>query len=351
MFDLIKGHSHTDNLDFPELTEAYLRLCPQSFDEVLRSTPRDSIDLADIMGRTTLHWASIVGDSAAVKQLIRCGADPNKTDTLGYTSLHSAIPRNSGCLELLLRAKADVELKNVHGQTVLHSASALRREITSLDLLLKYGANIEATDCHGLTPLHFAVMRDNHLMVSGLLEKDGNINARSTNGWDCLHRALVHHSHNSLKILLDNTGPDYNLKLDNGSTLLHFAARYADIESLCILMSKPLYELDTAEEDVYGWTAMQYAQYRGMNNEEWSREFFQARDKDSMEWYNVFEGLLESIIEAQTSIAGYIDDEGSEEDTAKSEHSYSLSDETCEDSEDEDAAWEDAQEDLDGKSS
>ena len=350
MIELMNGHSHVDMLDFPELARAYLGLCPQSFEEVLRSTPRDSIDLADSLGRTTLHWASRVGDSEAVDQLIRCGADPNKTDTLGNTSLHSSISGDSRCLELLLRAKADVELRSVHGQTVLHYISADGWDTTSLEVLLRYGANIEAIDFLGRTPLQSAVMRDNHFMVSGLLERGGNINARTTDGWNCLDRALYYHSYNSLRILLDNSGLRYNVNTDTGRTLLHIAALNADIESLYILMSKPLYELDTAEKDADGWTAVQLAQYRRLNNEEWSRAFLRPRDKDSTEWYNVFEELLESIISAQASMAGSIDDEGSEEDMADSEHSCSLSDETCEVSEDEDVAWEDAQEDLGGQS-
>ena len=350
LLHMVNNPSHIDTLEFPDLTSAYLELSSQPFDEVLRSTPRVSIDLADNLGRTTLHWASSVGDSEAVEQLIRFGADPSKTDTLGHTSLHSAISGNSICLELLLRAKADVGLKSVSSRTVLHDLSARGWDTTSLDLLLRYGANIEATSCDGLTPLHYAVMRDNHLMVSGLLERGGNINARTTDGWNCLYRALFYHSHNSLRILLDNTGLHYNVKIGDGWTLLHAAALYADIESLYILMSKTLYEADTAEEDVYGWTAVQIAQYRRLNNKEWSRRFLQPRDNDPTEWYYVFEELLDSIIDAQASIAGSIDDEASEEDMAESEHSYSFSDETCEDSEDEDVAWEDAQEALEGQS-
>ena len=291
-----------------------------------------------------------MGDSEAVEQLIHCGADPNKTDALGYTSLHSSVSGNSRCLELLLRAKADVELKAVHGQTVLHHVSAFGRDITSLDLLLRYGANIEATSRYGHTPLHSAVMEDNHLMVSSLLERGANLNARDLDGLTCLHHAFHNRSANSLRILLDNTGLSYNWKDARGQTLLHVAAVYADIESLYILLSKTLYELDTAEEDVDGWTAVQIAQYRRLNNEEWSRRLLQPRDNDPTEWYYVFEDLLDSIIDAQASIAGSIDDEASEEDMAESEHSYSFSDETCEDSEDEDVAWEDAQEALEGQS-
>ena len=349
MSDLINGHSHIDMLNFPELTEAYLRLCPQSFDEVLRSTPRISIDLADILGRTTLHWASSMGDSEAVERLIRCGADPNKIDTLERTSLHLSSYGDSGFLELLLRAKADVDLEDFEGRTVMHYLSADGWDTTSLDLLLRYGANIEATDIYGQTPLHSAVIEDNHLMVSGLLERGANINARTSNGNYCLYEALYNHSHNSLRILVDNNGLRYNVKADDGWTLLHAAASFADIESLYILKSTPLCELDTAEEDVDGWTALELAQYRSWDNEGWSRHHCRPRDNDPTEWYEVFEELLESVIEAQASIAGSIDDEANEEDVADNEHTCRLSNETCEDDEDEDESWEDAQEELGGQ--
>ena len=350
MFDLMNGHSHIDMLDFPELTKAYLGLCPQPFDKALRSAPRSSVDLADSWGRTTLHWASRSDDSEAVGQLIRCGADPNKSDTLGRTSLHASIYGGSRCLELLLCAKADVELKGVDGQTVMHYLSAYGWDTTNLDLLLRYGANIEATNRIGETPLDLAVAEDNHLMVSGLLERGANINARATNGWTCIHRALYYHSHNSLRILLDNTGLHYNVKLDEGWTLLRFAALYADIESLYILMSKPLYELDIAEEDVYGWTVLELAQYRRLKNEKWSRRYGRPRDNDPTEWYYAFEELLNSIIDAQTSMAGSIDDEASEEDMAGNEVPRSTADENYEDDGDENESWEDAQDDLGGQS-
>ena len=350
IFDLINGHSHVDMLDFPELTKAYLGLCPQPFDEVLQTTPRVSIDLADSIRRTTLYWASHAGNWETMEKLIRCGADPNKVDAWGLTPLHLSVYGDSRCLELLLRAKADVDLKEMHGLTAMHGLSANGWDTKSLDLLLRYGANIEATNQYGETPLHSAVVQDNHLMVSGLLERGADINARATNGWTCLYLALHHDSHNSLRVLLDNTGLRYNIKFHHGLTLLHVAAVNADIESLYILMSKPLYELDTAEEDVHGWTAMRLAQSRVLNNERWSRHFRRPRDHDPTEWYNLFEELLESIIDAQASIAGSIDDEASEEDMAGSEHSCSLSDEACEDNEDEDELWEDAQENLDGQS-
>ena len=145
LFNLVNGNAHIDILDLPDLTKAYLGLCSQPYDKVLRSTPRTSVDLADDMGRTTLHWASLAGDWEAVGQLISCGADPNKTDNTGCSSLHYSAHSNGRCLELLLRAKADVDMKDSDDQTAMHFLSAYGRDTTNLDLLVMFGANIEAT--------------------------------------------------------------------------------------------------------------------------------------------------------------------------------------------------------------
>ena len=64
----------------------------------------------------------------------------------------------------------------------------------------------------------------------------------------------------------------------------------------------------------------------------------------------MFEELLESIMDAQASIAGSVDDEACKEEIAGSEVPRGLADENCEDDEDEYESWEDAQEDLDGQS-
>ena len=350
LLDLVNGQSHIDILDLPELTKAYLGLCPQPFDCVLRSTPRVSVDLADDCGKTTLHWASEAGDWEAVEQLIHCGADPNKRDTFGRSPLHFSDYKDSRCLELLLRAKADVDIKTLDDRTAMHFLSAFGGDTTNLDLLVSFRANIEAKDSFGSTPLHCAVQEDNHIMVSGLLERGADINARDLRGWTCLFPALWSNRHNSLRILLDNTGLLYNVKSDNGRALLHYAAMYADIRSLYILMSRGLSQLDTAEKDVDGWTAMQIARFRRLDNEKWSTLARRPRDKDPTEWYYVFEELLESIAEAQASMAGYVDGEASEEETDNSEDSCDFSDEdSIEGDQDGEELWEDAREDLDGQ--
>ena len=73
-----------------------------------------------------------------------------------------------------------------------------------------------------------------------------------------------------LRTLLDNASLDYNVKDSYWGTLLHYAAYYADIETLDILKSKRLEELDIADKNALedGYTAMQYASWRKDFNED-----------------------------------------------------------------------------------
>ena len=96
---------------------------------------------------------------------------------------------------------------------------------------------------------------------------------------------------------------------------------------------------------------MRIAQFRSLNNGGWSSFACRPRDKDPTEWFNVFEELLESITEAQASMAGYYNDEISKEETDNSEISNDSSGEDfIKEDQDEVELWEDAQEDLDGQS-
>ena len=77
-----------------------------------------------------------MGDWEAVEQLIRCGADPDRTDKSGSSPLHFSVHGNSRCLKLLLCANADMNLKDFSGTTVLYYLSAYGCDTIGLDLLI-----------------------------------------------------------------------------------------------------------------------------------------------------------------------------------------------------------------------
>ena len=106
------------------------------------------IDLEADMGDTPLVWASEMGSTECVSRLLQAGADPNKVEYDGWSSLHWAA-------------------RNGHLETA--------------KLLLNYGARWDVRDSRDNTPLDWAMDRGNWNVV-GLLEQwiEQNENVRLT---------------------------------------------------------------------------------------------------------------------------------------------------------------------------
>jgi ankyrin repeat protein len=154
-----------------------------------------NVNSRDYDRQTALHIAAAYGRSDLAAFLMAQGADVNARDRYGDTPLHyaasdstlrmdifnmkphapdlpldaqagsvinlrdSVISRTDSCLELaklLLANKADVNVKDGHGDTPLHYAAATG-DINLVSLLLAYKANINTKDRDGSTPLHLAI--------------------------------------------------------------------------------------------------------------------------------------------------------------------------------------------------
>ena len=281
----LRHHFHDDSqlvaFNFPELTRAFLKLSGTDFYNVLASTPRLAIDGTDTTGRTTLAWAVSQGDEDAVKALLACGADPNHQDTGGSTPLHMSVyASNPECLRLLLNAKADVDIKDNDGITALARAVILQDEPDFSELLLSHGADIECTPKLNWAPLRLAAENKHPKQVSLLLRKGANINASEFYGKTAFHLAIMFNSSAVVKILLNNPGLDYERKSRDGSTAIHLAAQYADVETLEILQAADLSNIDLGAVDADGDTALDTARWRQNNNEDWANWAIEPRDED-----------------------------------------------------------------------
>ena len=98
------------------------------------------------------------GDVAAVRSLLRDGADPNAAQGDGLTALHVAAQKGSlGIARLLLDAGAAAHAKTrIGGYTPLHLA-AQGAHTALVGALLEAGADPAAvTTTSGVTPLHLA---------------------------------------------------------------------------------------------------------------------------------------------------------------------------------------------------
>ena len=112
-----------------------------------------------------------------VEEAIRLGADVNRKNDAGQTPLMLSCASDFRTMEevqtALLEAGADVALRDVEGNTVLHyvASQASRRDaVAMIELILDFGEpDANAVNLSGKTAMDYAVERDNTPLVKLLL--------------------------------------------------------------------------------------------------------------------------------------------------------------------------------------
>ena len=115
--------------------------------------------------RTPLHFLCITmgndkaGDRAACFELLRnAGANLEAIDNVGYTPLHcAAISIRPDLLSLLCQAGVNVDAATPGGSTALHLAVRMRANNNCIEVLLAAGADINVRSNSGLTPFDYAI--------------------------------------------------------------------------------------------------------------------------------------------------------------------------------------------------
>jgi ankyrin repeat protein len=162
----------------------------------------------------TLHEAAFCGDVQAARRLLDQGADPNGVDRDGYTPLMESLSvGNTSMAEYLISRGADVNARGGFDRTALMSAFGsdatgfLIQHHASLDLvddagvtalmlagcssspekisvLLKAGADVTVRDKKQQTALHHAA-RNMHPIpfVKPLIDAGADVNAKEEHGW------------------------------------------------------------------------------------------------------------------------------------------------------------------------
>ncbi|RYX82548.1 hypothetical protein EON83_19155 [bacterium] len=107
----------------------------------------------------------------------------------GSTPLHiAALWGTLGCAQELVKQKADINARDGQNLTPLHVALKnpterfIRRAINMTAFLLRSGAKPNIATLSGETPLHFAARVGNAQLITALLDKGANINARTIEG-------------------------------------------------------------------------------------------------------------------------------------------------------------------------
>lgn len=138
---------------------------------------------------TPLLGAAASGDTAAVKQLLKSGANPNEGRFLGLPALmFPLMMQNREMVQALIDAKADINVRDANGATTL--MWAVYNDDANPQLLkdlLKAGVDPNVRDSKGDTALAWA-MRRNNLPAIQILEQAGA--TRGTQIRDAVEKAL-----------------------------------------------------------------------------------------------------------------------------------------------------------------
>jgi uncharacterized protein len=158
----------------------------------------------DANGYRPLMIASTGYRPDLVRLLLRYGADPNLPSRFGITPLtEAACIGDAATLNRLPRAHAQVDARDVDGDTALHrAASPMGRECPEvLQILIAHGAGVNAVDKDGMTPLHWAARCGAEQAGAVLLDHGADPAVRSLVGRTPLDEAKRERGHRLVSLL------------------------------------------------------------------------------------------------------------------------------------------------------
>ncbi len=209
------------------------------------------------------------GDLAAVRSLLKGGADPNAAAPDGSTAVHWAVHRdhlemlnallaagakpnlvtrykvapltlaaqngNAAAIDRLLEAGANPDTVSEEGQTALMTA-ARNGTVAAVRALLRRGAQVAlAESFRGQTALMFAAGEGNTDAARLLLEFGADLNARSEGGYTPLLFAVRNNRSDMVRFLLGQ-GAKVSDRIPDGTSALSMAILNADFDLAALLL-------------------------------------------------------------------------------------------------------------------
>ena len=199
-----------------------------------RIAAEKKVEIAQMLKKMALSIRD--GDLAEVKRLLVAATKNFKHHDIGKFLWLAASEGRSEITKALIDAGADVNVKNVKGQTALIAATREgRSEIVKI--LLAAGANVNAKQSRERTALMVAVMENRPKIAKMLLAAGANVRARDGRDRTPLMVAAGEGHVEFVQMFLA-AGADVNLKSNNGSqTALSWAARNGHAEVVQMLLA------------------------------------------------------------------------------------------------------------------
>lgn len=144
----------------------------------------------DKEGWTAVTCAAANNDHQSAELLIKAGAEINVKDNFGWTPLMYAADVKIGVtmVSYLLANGADPNIRNNDGDTALKMAVS-GNNVETIKLLIDKGANVEITDKEGNTPLMLAAANGRLEAVSQLLAGGADLGKTDKKGLTALQLA------------------------------------------------------------------------------------------------------------------------------------------------------------------
>lgn len=191
-------------------------------DMMIYNNPNEEIFYALTTGRLLERVAA--KDFAAATYILQNKANVNIKNVIGNTALHIAIINSDiNMIQLLLSHNIDVNICNNNGNTPLHFMLILNRSINEITLLLKYGADPNIKDFrHGYAAIEYAILGDDLAAIKLLIKHNASVDNINNFG-SPLHEAVKSGKMRLVSAILPRVQRVNSVDI-HGNTALHVAA-------------------------------------------------------------------------------------------------------------------------------
>lgn len=172
-------------------------------------------------------------DLNSISFLQQCGLDVNQKDRDGLSLL--SIASQSGaekCCFALLKNGANPHLTDSMGNTPLHWACAMDKS-KPVNVLLYFGSNVHAVNHSGMTALMLALVKGNFAVVQKLIDYGADIDAKDWRGNTGLHKVLNTKNVEMAKFLIQ-CGASVDERNKEGVSPFMILNRNADLQDLLV---------------------------------------------------------------------------------------------------------------------